>query len=249
MDEQYSSLNGSIARRLPRISRRSLLKGMAGTAVVTANLGAIADLAGAVGPANSVSAENALAGSPASEWESRRSTSIEGYADGFTFLPGETVPFKIKTNSTNYRIRIYRLGWYQGNGARRLVDLVPSVPLPQVQPAPLKNTSTNLEDAGNWAVSASWAIPANAVSGVYHALLERLDAPDQSNHALFVVRRPGPSDVLVQTSDTTWQAYNRWGGASLYWGDPITHADGRATRSATTGPWFPIEARERLPQH
>ncbi|MFN0088927.1 MAG: DUF4082 domain-containing protein [Acidimicrobiales bacterium] len=200
------------------ISRRSLLKGMAGAAAATGNLGAIAELAGAVGGANTVSAENALPGAPPSEWESWRSDTIVGYAAGFTFLPGETVPFKVKTSSANYRVRIYRLGWYQGHGARRVAEIMPSAPLPQVQPTPLTQPATGLVDAGNWAVSASWTIPANAVSGVYYALFERLDVADQSNHTLFVVRRPGPSDVLVQTSDTTWQAYNRWGGASLYWG-------------------------------
>jgi hypothetical protein len=32
------------------------------------------------------------------------------------------------------------------------------------------------------------------------------------------------SDVLFQTSDTTWQAYNRYGGNSLYTGAPAGHA-------------------------
>ncbi|MFN0030176.1 MAG: DUF4082 domain-containing protein [Acidimicrobiales bacterium] len=222
------------------ISRRVMLKGMAGTAVVSANLAGVADLAGAAGPTNSVAAENSLPGSPPSEWESFRSSNIVGYASGFTFLPGETVPFKIDTASTNYRIRVYRLGWYQGNGARRVADLSPSVPLPQNQPAPIFERATNLVDAGNWAVSASWTIPATAVSGVYYALFERLDAPEDSNHTLFVVRRPGPCDILVQTSDTSWQAYNRWGGTSLYWGD-AAHGDSRAYKVSYNRPLVPDE--------
>ena len=37
---------------------------------------------------------------------------------------------------------------------------------------------------------------------------------------LFVVRNDGrPTDILVQTSDTTMHAYNRWGGNSLYYGE------------------------------
>ena len=222
------------------ISRRSVLKGMAGTAVVSANLAGIADFAGAAAGTNSVSAENALAGAPPSEWESRRSSNIVGFASGFTFLPGETVPFKIATSSSSYRIRVYRLGWYQGNGARRVADIVPSAPLPQVQPPPVTNLATNLVDAGNWAVSGSWTIPANAVSGVYYALFERLDAPNDTNHTLFVVRRPGPSDVLVQTSDTSWHAYNRWGGASLYWGD-AAHGNSRAYKVSYNRPLVPDE--------
>ena len=44
----------------------------------------------------------------------------------------------------------------------------------QNQPAPLRDAATGEVDAGNWAVSASWAVPADAVSGVYIA---KLDAP------------------------------------------------------------------------
>ena len=43
-------------------------------------------------------------------------------------------------------------------------------------------------------------------------------APEAS-HVLFVVRDDdGHSDLLFQTSDTTWQAYNHYGGNSLYAG-------------------------------
>ena len=35
---------------------------------------------------------------------------------------------------TEYRIRIYRMGWYQGLGARRVAEVMPSAPLPQLQP-------------------------------------------------------------------------------------------------------------------
>ena len=42
-----------------------------------------------------------------------------------------------------------------------------------------------------------------------------------ASHIFFVVRDDsGQSDLLFQTSDTTWQAYNRYGGNSLYTGGP-----------------------------
>jgi hypothetical protein len=217
------------------------LKGAAGTAVVGSNLGVLARLATASGSSNAISTENALAGAPESEWLSYRSSSIVGFAAGFTFAPGDTVPFKISTDSTSYRVRVYRLGWYGGDGARLMADLVPTVPLPQLQPAPRTDAATGLVDAGNWATSTAWTIPANAVSGVYYALFERLDVAEESNHTFFVVRRAGPADVLVQTSDTTWQAYNRWGGASLYWGDPVSHADQAATKVSYNRPIEPDE--------
>ncbi len=53
----------------------------------------------------------------------------------------------------------------------------------------------------------------------------RQDGTAGSSHVMFVVRDDdGRSDVLFQTSDTTWQAYNRYGGNSLYTGNPAGRA-------------------------
>src|SRR5262249_48441417 len=76
---------------------------------------------------------------------------------------------------------------------------------------------TNTADASNWRVSAQWNVPGTAVSGVYIAKLVRDDGVFGQNQIIFVVRDDeGHSDMLFQTSDTTWAAYNSWGGSSLY---------------------------------
>jgi len=76
-----------------------------------------------------------------------------------------------------------------------------------------------LVDCGNWAVSATWAIPSSAVSGIYFAKVTRLDTGGAS-HIVFIVRNDSSSsDILFQTSDETWQAYNPYGGHSLYGGN------------------------------
>ena len=85
---------------------------------------------------------------------------------------GEIIEFKIKSNRA-YRIDIYRLGYYGGNGGR-LVHSIPNLPI-RSQPAALTNAATGLIDAGNWSVAASWAVPPDAVSGVYVAKLVRTD--------------------------------------------------------------------------
>ena len=75
-------------------------------------------------------------------------------------------------------------------------------------------------DAGNWSITASWAVPASAVSGVYIAHLVDLKNTSNENHIPFIVRADeSTSDILFQTSDTTWHAYNGWGGASFYAGN------------------------------
>ena len=204
-------------------SRRRFLKtaaagagvAAAGSVLISENIQALSSL---------VRDENALPGSSADEWESWRDETIQGFATDFSVLPGERVDFKIDTPATNYRVRIYRLGYYAGNGARHLADLTPTVGLPYVQPDPLMDPDSGLVDCGNWSVTASWQVPASAVSGVYYALFERLDQPNSSNHTFFVVRRPGPADILVQTSEMTMHAYNRYGGNSLYYGEPVGRA-------------------------
>jgi hypothetical protein len=81
-----------------------------------------------------------------------------------------------------------------------------------VQPACLSDAATKLLDCGNWAVSGSWQVPANATSGIYFAKVVRTDTGGAS-HIVFVVRDDASaSDVLFKTSDTTWQAYNSYGG-------------------------------------
>ena len=67
-------------------------------------------------------------------------------------------------------------------------------------------------------MSATWQVPATAVSGVYFALLTRPDNGNQS-HITFIVRSDSShSDIVFQTSDTSWQAYNTYGGSDLYEG-------------------------------
>ena len=168
---------------------------------------------------NPIVAENELPGSPESEWDitGKASANIEGYAAQFSVDHGQTVQFKVDTDTAQYRLDIYRMGWYQGLGARKVATVDPLSSVPQDQPAPLVDLATNTVDASNWAVSAQWAVPADAVSGVYMAKLVREDGTYGENQILFVVRNDeSHSDLLFQTSDETWEAYNTWGGSSLY---------------------------------
>jgi hypothetical protein len=171
---------------------------------------------------NPVQCENTLPGDPASDWQTTGAgdPSIQGYATSMSVPIGGTISFKIKTPSTAYHIDILRLGYYGGAGARMIaVGLKPSAALPQNQPACLTDSSTGLIDCGNWGVSASWTVPSQAVSGVYIAHLVRDDgsAAGDDSQIPFVVTNPSShSDILVQTSDATWQAYNNYGGNSLY---------------------------------
>ena len=178
---------------------------------------------------NATVSENALPGSPPAEWDIKSpadpfghgNPAIEGFATELSVASGQRVEFKVRTAATAYRVDIYRLGYYQGLGARQLATVRPATALPQVQPAAMVDAATGMVDCGNWAVSAFWDVPADAVSGIHIATLRREDGGPGASHIPFIVRRnDGDADILVQTSDTTWQAYNDYGGASFYVGGP-----------------------------
>ena len=167
---------------------------------------------------NKIACENSKPGTPSDEWLINKAgdDGLQGFATRMSVQPGETISFKIKAASSNFSIDILRLGYYGGLGARRVAsNLAPTGP--SNQPACLSEASTGLIDCGNWAVTRTWTVPADAVSGVYIAYLANNNDPQVESHIVFVVRDDSStSDILVQTSDQTWQAYSRYGGNSLY---------------------------------
>jgi hypothetical protein len=197
----------------------------AGRLLVVAAIGvAIGGVAGTAAPAaaacspNPVACENSLPGAPASEWDitGAGDAGIQGFATDISVNVGGRIDFKVNTTASAYTINIYRLGFYGGNGARKIATVSPSATLPQAQPTCISDQATGNYDCGNWAVSASWQVPAIAVSGVYVARLHRADTND-SSHITFVVRDDAStSQMFFKTSDATWQAYNTYGGANFY---------------------------------
>jgi hypothetical protein len=197
---------------------------------------------------NQVACENTLPGAAPSTWEVDGSgdPSIQGFATSMSVDPGDTISFKIKSATSNYHIDILRLGYYGGDGARLIAaNLSPTGP--SNQPACLTQASTGLIDCGNWGVSRSWTVPTTAVSGVYIAHLVRNDTGGDSQ-IIFVVRDDAShSDVVVQTSDATWQAYNDYGGNSLYkCSDPCPPGDPDAYKGAFKVSYNrPLDTEER----
>ncbi|WP_028659469.1 DUF4082 domain-containing protein [Nocardioides insulae] len=169
---------------------------------------------------NAIACENSRPGSPPSEWEidGAGDEDIQGFATDISVDVGDRIDFKIDTAASAYDITIYRMGWYGGDGAREIDTVEPSAALPQIQPNCLWDVTTELTDCGNWGVSASWDVPEDAVSGVYIARLHR-PSNDSESHITFIVRdEASHSEVLFQTSDPTWQAYNTYGGSDFYQG-------------------------------
>jgi hypothetical protein len=167
-----------------------------------------------------VACENTKTGTPESTWKvsGAGSSNLQGFSTDISVNVGATIGFKIDTTLSSYSMDIYRMGYYQGNGARKIASV--SAPTATDQPACKTESTTGLIDCGNWSQSASWTAPSDAVSGIYFALISSGSSKSQIP---FVVRDDSShSDLFMQTSDTTWQAYNSWGGNSFYVGGPGT---------------------------
>ncbi|MGW0230857.1 DUF4082 domain-containing protein [Actinopolymorpha singaporensis] len=168
---------------------------------------------------NPVACENTQAGSTDWDVSSPDSPALQGFSTDISVNRGSTIGFKVDTALT-YTINIYRMGYYGGAGARKVTSIANVAPTDQ--PDCNKDTSTGLIDCGNWSTSATWAVPTTAVSGIYFA---ELKSGTTRGHIVFVVRDDASrSDLYFQTSDTTWQAYNKYGGNSLYVGSPANRA-------------------------
>jgi hypothetical protein len=171
--------------------------------------------------ANPVACENLRPGTPQSVWDISKGegTTIQGFAAPFSANVGQAIRFKIESPAASYKIDIYRMGYYGGDGARLEASVTPDISVSQNQPTCNTNTTTGLIDCSNWGVSASWTVPTTAVSGVYFAHIYRTDGSTDENQIPFVVRNDAShSAILFKTSDETWQAYNAWGGNSVYSG-------------------------------
>ncbi len=175
--------------------------------------------AGAQQSANPVQIENTRPGTTA--WQlstSANNHEIEGYANLTSVNRGGQISFFVNTPDPTYTIEIFRLGWYGGLGGRRET---PPVTLPGIaQPGPAPDPVTGMVEC-QWTSQYTLTVnnpsdPTDWVSGIYLAKLSAGVSGKQS-WIIFVVRDDGRgSGLLYQSSFTTFQAYNEWGGKSLY---------------------------------
>jgi hypothetical protein len=190
--------------------------------------------------ANTIVVENCLTGNPATEWDlpsGASSAAIQGFATDISVNRGGVVHFKVHVNPAGaYHLDIYRMGYYGGQGARKIATINVTSGLPQT--ACVTDPTSGLIDCGNWTESAAWTVPLTATSGIYFAKAIRDTAPTGASHIFFIVRDDAStSDVVMQTADTTWQAYNNYGGNSLYVGGPGTNP-GRAYKVSYNRPFI-----------
>jgi TAT (twin-arginine translocation) pathway signal sequence len=145
---------------------------------------------------------------------------VSGYASATSVSHGGNIDLFIHCIDSSFTLNIYRLGWYNGAGGR---EMQPGITLPgNVQAVPLPDPQTGMVEC-NWVNPHRLNIPSNRldetawVTGVYVAKITANTSNKQSYiHFVVVDNSNSQADHLFQCSVTTYQAYNNWGGKSLY---------------------------------
>ena len=148
---------------------------------------------------------------------------IEGYSTRPSGPPGALVRLRISTSARRYAVEAFRLGYYRGGAGR-------SVWRSGDQQGVLQPPAS-FQDPVRRVVVAPWrtslSVDTTAWSpGVYVFVLRT--AGGLQAHVPYVVTSPSARGmVALVVPVTTWQAYNDWGGYSLYRGpanDVRSHA-------------------------
>ena len=159
-----------------------------------------------------IDAENQSPGSRG--WQcANYNAGLAGYADRTSYLPGDLVSIRaaFASGATTATWQLWRMGYYGGALGRLITSGGPvTIPLP----------TAKVVDPVTGAVSAPWSVvltfnvPSDAITGVY---VLKLKAPQGDALIPLVVRERTPGAVILYSVSTnTYQAYNTWGGTSLY---------------------------------
>jgi hypothetical protein len=151
----------------------------------------------------------------ATSWTIKASSTkpyIEAYTDKKSYLPGETIHFHVSTNAATYSIEILKEEW-----TRKLMAKVTGLP-GSYYPAPSYKEQPWATGA-KWPISYSWVVPDKWENGNYLALLRTTSGEYAYTYHPFIVRTRVPgsrSKVAFVMNYNTRNAYNWWGGKSLY---------------------------------
>lgn len=135
-----------------------------------------------------------------------RCQEIEGYCSANSVRAGETLKIMVSANpASDFKLEIFRTGYYGGSGARLMKTFESLKAGTQPDPAVGENYVRECQ----WEPTLELEIPDNWPSGVYLGKMTAEKNGIQS-YVIFIVRDDRPCDLLLQCSDLTWSAYNRW---------------------------------------
>ncbi|MGW2514527.1 N,N-dimethylformamidase beta subunit family domain-containing protein [Streptomyces scopuliridis] len=165
-------------------------------------------------------AERKRPGSP--DWRIRSvgpPEAVEGYTDRVSVLPGEEFGLYVSTTAPGFRVSAYRIGWYGGAQARLVWRSGRIAGHAQRRPLLIAATRSVRADWDRTAAVRTDGWP----EGAY---LLRLDAENgHQRYVPLIVRSASAAGrTVLMHAPATWQAYNLWGGSSLYEGNDGAYA-------------------------
>jgi len=138
--------------------------------------------------------------------------SIEGYADTTSAQPGDVVTLFVATTAPTWHVEAYRMGWYGGMQGRLIWS---SDETPSTWQLDMSTDRATKMSRALWAPSLTFTIDGAWPTGSY--LLKLVSSTSEAHYVPLTVRRDSTTASLVLVSAvTTWQAYNPWGGCTLY---------------------------------
>ncbi len=183
---------------------------------------------GVVVPVSSaIVAENAKRGDAWWVTTPQQPGDIWGYASTTSAVHGDDVTLFVSTTAPHFHVEAYRMGYYQGIGGRLVWQSDEVAGAVQAQPVVVAPTNTV---ECHWTPSLTVRIDPTWPPGAY--LLKLVGPTGQQQFVPLCVRDDqSTAAVVLLHCVTTWQAYNRWGGYSLYYGNTggklsFTHAPG-----------------------
>src|ERR1043166_50265 len=157
-------------------------------------------------------------------WEiNNASPNLGGYTTKTSVNLGESVGPKVGRDAPvsptkTVNIAVYRMGYYDGDGGR-LVNSASNVPINNDFTCKPMDETTGLGDCGNWATPYTTPGSSLPASGVY--LVKLTASTGDETQVVFTVRddkRNPQSKLLFVLPIATYEAYNTFGGKSLYFG-------------------------------
>lgn len=147
---------------------------------------------------------------------------IEGYTDLASVAPGQSFKLYVSTTASSFTATAYRIGYYGGADATQVWQ---SPKTPGVHQTAQSFVSATRTVECDWKPSLTVQTD-GWVPGEY--LIKLVSSAGKQRYVPLVVHSTSTAGkVVILAGITTWQAYNAWGGYSLYHG---THGDyaGRA---------------------
>jgi hypothetical protein len=144
-----------------------------------------------------------------------RAGGVSGFARQVYAAPGQQVTLYVSTAAPWFRAQAFRMGWYQGRGAR-LIWTSPQVQAKN-QPACPVRRGVNMVACDNWSPSLTFRVTQAFVPGDY---LVKLTAPgNRQSYVPLTIWDPASTATYVIKNDVfTWQAWNFYGGYDYYQG-------------------------------